>query len=63
MIQQLRSKLERLRILAQKKVGIDPKRLHELLREMDIRSGGNGDYWLYGYKPAESKKRPNLSDL
>ena len=24
-------------MLAQKKVGIDPKELHELLREMDIR--------------------------
>ena len=62
MIQQLRSKLERLRILTQKKVGIDPKRLHELLREMDMRSGGNGDYWLYGYKPAESRNRTKRSD-
>ena len=46
MIQQLRSKLGRLQMLAQKKVGIDPKELHELLREMDIRSGGDGEYWL-----------------
>ncbi len=63
MIQQLRSKLGRLQRLAQKKVGIDPKELHELLREMDIRSGGDGEYWLCGYQPPGAGRRPKLFDL
>ncbi len=65
MIQQLRSKLGRLQMLAQKKVGIDPKELHELLREMDIRSGGDGEYWLCGCQPPTiySKYRRNSSPM
>ena len=63
MIQQLRSKLGRLQMLAQKKVGIDPKELHELVREMDIRSVGDGEYWLCGYQPPGAGRRPKLFDL
>jgi len=51
MIQQLRAKLGQLQMLAQKKVDPDPKELHELLREMDIRSGGDSEHWLCGYQP------------
>ena len=61
MIQQLRSKLGRLQMLAQKKVGIDPKELHELLREMDIRSGGDGEYWLCPL-PKTPQSRPSVWD-
>ena len=49
MIQQLRAKLERLEMLVKREGGPDPRALHELLTEMDIRSGGDGDLRV-GYR-------------
>ena len=51
MSRHLRSRLARVEVLAQRKTGLDPFELLDVLAEMDRRTGGDGEPVHRGYSP------------
>jgi len=47
----LLSRLTRVEVLAQRKTGLDPFELLDVLAEMDLRTGGDGEPLRSGYRP------------